>query len=188
MSSPVPIFSKKPADRTSERMQNLFYSITKYETLCNSSPDKLFALAEYHLQDKAATWITRLEREGAKPTNRDDLCTAMVREFVPANEIAETHIQLMVMKRENYSKLQDSISKFCDLIMLCSTLSNEAYISFLNSMPRAMKGNFTQKCPTSQPIDRYGNPKIQAVFDYARKLQFSMKMSGEMQNTFQRSQ
>lgn len=125
---------------------------------------------------------------GNKPTTLDDLRTKMTREFVPANEIAEARIHLIEMKREKFSKLQDFISKFKDLIMLFGTPTSGAYIYFFNSMLRAMKGKFTEKIPTSQPIDRFGNPNIQAVFDYVRTLELSMKMSGEMQKSSQRSQ
>lgn len=178
---PVPMFTGKPSDRTSEKVRSFFYSIRKYGTLCNYSPEKMMALAESHLQNRAATWITRLEQDGKKPQTLEELRTAMSDEFVPANEIAQPRVQLMEMKRDDFKKLEDFISKFEDLVIICGTPINEAYICFFNSLPRSMKGKFTEKFPTSQPLDRYGNPNMQAALDYARTLELSMKMSGTSQ-------
>lgn len=137
------MFSGKASDRTSEKVQSFFYEIHKYWSLCDYSQKKMLALAECCLQDKAATCITRLEHNSVTPNTLEEPRTAMSQEFVPSNEIAEARIKLMEIKRNEYVKLQDFISKFEDLIMLCGTPPNEAYIYFFNSLPRTMKGKFT---------------------------------------------
>lgn len=74
----------------------------------------------------------------------------MAEKFVPANEIAHARVQRTEIKRNDFKKLQEYVSKFEDLVMLCMTEINEAYIYFFSSLSRSMKENVTEKFPISQ--------------------------------------
>lgn len=104
-SPPVPIFKGNVADRKSERVKSFFYSIKKYGTLCNYSEAKMVALAECHLQDRAASWMLGLERENQKPETLEELRQEMIREFVPTNERAAARVRLMDIKLKDSKDL-----------------------------------------------------------------------------------
>lgn len=178
-SPPVSCYSGKPSERTSEKVKSFFYSIHKFGILNKYNDEQLVAFAECYLQDRAASWIMRLETNGTKPTTLEDLKKAMIKEFVPANEKAKARVRLMDIKSHQSSDLEEHIAKFEDLVSLCDTPVNEAYIYFLNSLPQVYKAKFTEKFPTSQPVDVTGQPSILTAYECARTLDLSYKMSGK---------
>lgn len=174
---PVTCYSGKPSERNSEKFRSFFYSVCKFGALNHYSDEQMLAFAECYLQDRAAFWIMRLEREGNKPTSLDALKKAMIEEFVPANEKAKARVRLMDIKVSQSDDLEDHIAKFEDLITLCDTPVNEAYVYFFNSLPSTYKAKFAEKFPTSQPISSIGEPSIHVAYEYARTLDLSYKLS-----------
>lgn len=143
----------------------------------------MVALAECHLQDRAASRMLRLEREKQKPESLQELKREMIHEFVPTNEKASARVQLMDIKLKDSSDLNEHEAVFEDLVSLCGTPTNEAYIYFFNSLPKTYKGKFAERFPDSQPLHRTGRPSIQVAYYYARTLELSMKLSGESQRS-----
>lgn len=87
----------------------------------------------------------------------------------------------MDIKLKDSKDLNEHLALFEDLISLCGTPNNEAYIYFFNSLPKAYKGKFAERFPDSQPLDRTGRPSIHVAYDYARTLELFLKLSGEFQ-------
>lgn len=180
---PVASFSGKDSDGTTEKVSSFFYSIKKYGQLCNYTEEKMLELAECHFQDRAASWMLRLETDKNKPTSLEELENAMIEEFVTANEMATARVKLMDFHLKDNSSMDDHIAKFEDLFMLCGTQNSEVYIYFFNSLPKIYKGKFTERFPTSRPVDRAGNPSMQPAYDYARTLELAFTLAGEQQTS-----
>ncbi|PXF44159.1 hypothetical protein BWQ96_06086 [Gracilariopsis chorda] len=98
---PITMFAGKAEDRNSEKVKSFFYSIPKYGKLCNYSEHNMLDLAECYLQDRAASWMMRLENENRKPTSLEELQKTMVDEFVPANEKASAPVKLMDLRMKD---------------------------------------------------------------------------------------
>lgn len=91
-SPPIPVFAGKPSDCTSTKVKGFISNVRRVGCLCNNVDEsKLLQLAECHLQDRASTWLTRLEDHDEKPVTLAELQAAMIKEFVPSNEKAKAH-------------------------------------------------------------------------------------------------
>lgn len=181
---PISMFAGKVEDRNSEKVKSFFYSVQRYGKLCNYSESNMLDLAECYLQDRAASWMMRLENENRKPESLEDLQKAMMDEFVPANEKAAARVKLMDLRMKDSNCLEDHITRFEDLISICGTANNEAYIYFFNSLPKTFKAKFAERFPTSQPMDRFGAPSIQPAYDYARTLELSLQLAGDKEQNY----
>ena len=68
---------------------------------------------------------------------------------------------------------------------LCKTPTNEAYIYFFNNSPKHFTGNFAEKLLNYQPVDSNDHSSIHVAYDYARTLELSFNISGELiENTW----
>lgn len=70
-----------------------------------------------------------LERDGKKPRTTGELQEAMIREFVPQNEMARAKNRLMNLKQTG--TMENYVSTFRDLVKLCDTPLSKACRSFL---------------------------------------------------------
>lgn len=140
----------------------------------------MVSLAMCHFQDRAASWMLRLEQNDEKPSNLEERKRKMIKQFVPTNEKAAARFSLMEVKLKDCKDMDEHLTKFEDLVSLCGTSCIEANMYFFNSLPRAYKGKFAELFPGSQPTDRTGRPSIHVAYDYARPLELSLKLSGEL--------
>lgn len=84
--TPIPVFFGKLSERTSIKVEISILNVKRVGTLTNADEPKLVELAACRLQEKAATWMTRLEAAGKKFETLLDLQTAVMKNFVSANE------------------------------------------------------------------------------------------------------
>ncbi len=164
---PIPVYSGKKDERTTVKVNGFVYNVRKVGALSNMNDAKLLAMAECHLQDKAAAWIMRCERAGTKPTTVAELQAAMIKEFVPADEKARAKMDLMNIEMK--ASMDAHIAKFQELVEICSTPLSEAYLFFFMSLQPNYKQEFTKKYPTGEP------ESMQEVYEHARTLELSMK-------------
>ena len=175
----IQVFKGNANDRTSERVNSFFYSITTCGKFYDYEDEKMVSLAECHLQYRAAIWITRLEKENKKPKTLDELKREMLKEFVPSNEKAAARVKLMEIKSSKSENFEEFLTTFDDLICLCETPTNEAYIYFFNSLPINFKGKFAKKFPDYHPVDTTGRSSINVAYEYARTLDLSLNIISE---------
>ncbi len=74
------------------------------------------ALAEWHLQEKAAAWIMRLESTALKPVTFADFESAMLTEFVPSDERARAKTRLLRLKINGNTRIEQHITLFQSLL------------------------------------------------------------------------
>ncbi len=127
----------------------------------------MLQLAECYLQDKAAKWIMRLERHQKKPVTVEELETALIKEFVPPNEVALAKVALMEFKKSE--SIDKHIMRFQELVELCDTPLSEAYTFFFKSLPTHFKEELTKKYPTSEP------DSMLTVYENVRTLDLSRR-------------
>lgn len=151
-SLPIAVFTGKAGDCNSTRVKGFINNVKRIGRLSNNNDEgKLLMLAECHLQDRASTWITRLEARDQKPSTFDELQAAMLKEFVPSNEKARAQLKLMTFKMRG--TIDKHIEEFVDLIEICDTPTREAYAFFFMSVPQYLKGKLSEEFPESDPAD-----------------------------------
>lgn len=179
-SPPIPVFTGKMLDCTSTKVKGFISNVRRVARLSNSDDDsKFLQLAECHLQDRASTWLTRLEARDEKPTTLDALQTAMLREFVPSNEKAKAQLKLMTFKMK--SSIDKHIDDFTDLVEICETPTREAYSFFFMSVPQYLKGKLAEEFPESDPS------QMRDVYKCARKHEIAEKWATGKQDGHEKS-
>lgn len=162
---PIPIFTGKICDCTSIKVKGFISNVRRIGNLTRASETQLVELAACHLQEKAATWITRVETSLEKPDNLEKLQVMMLKHFVPANEKTRAVTKLWAFKM--ISKMDKHINEFIELVELAEASEKEAYNYFFNSLPGRFQKEFIEEFPT-------GDFKtMEDVYDIARKLAFS---------------
>lgn len=165
-SPPIPVFTGKSTDCSSMKIKAFISSVSRVARLSNNYDElKIVQLAVCHFQDRASTWITRLENTASRPTTIDELKEAMIKEFVPSNEKAKAQLKLLTFKMRN--NLEKHIEDFTDLIETCDTPTSEAYSFFFMSLPQYLEGKLSEAFPESDPDD------IREVFKCARKFEMA---------------
>lgn len=179
-SPPIAVFTGKAGDCNSTRVKGFINNVKRIGRLSNNNDEgKLLMLAECHLQDRASTWITRLEARDQKPSTFDELQAAMLKEFVPSNEKARAQLKLMTFKMRG--TIDKHIEEFVDLIEICDTPTREAYAFFFMSVPQYLKGKLSEEFPESDPAD------ISDVYKCARKHEIAEKWASGKQESNKQS-
>ena len=167
----IAIYSGKKEEKCTTKILGFLCSVRKNGKYGKLTDRQTLELAECHLRDGAATWYMGLEKNGETPGTMDDLQKAMIREFVPEDEKAQTKVKLMNLKF--CGSMENHINNFKKLVAACETPLSESYLFFFMSLPPMYKEEFTKKYPGASPKD------MKTVYNEARTLELSKKWAGK---------
>lgn len=169
-SLPIPAYTGKAIDCSSSKVRGFICSVRRVARLSNTEDEsRIVQLAICHFQDRASTWISRLEEKDDLPDTLRELQGAMIKEFVPSNERSKAQLSLMTLKMDG--NIDAHIDKFTDLKEICDTPTKEAYLFFFMSMPHHLKGKLAADFPESNP------KSMNDVYACARKHDIAEKWS-----------
>lgn len=142
----IPFFSGKGKNCTTSKIQSFLYNVWKAGAFSNYNEERTLALAESYFTDSAAEWFKKLEEEGACPTTLAELYEAMIKEFVPPDEVCKAKIELMAFKMKGSMDIH--VKKFKSLIEGTGKFLTEAYVCFFMSLPAQYKKEFHKRFPS----------------------------------------
>ncbi len=128
---------------------------------------RLLALTECHFEDKAASWMMRLEQSNQKQMNIAALQASMIKEFVPPDEKARAKIKLMNCHMKG--SVDKHITYFPDLVEIYGTPLSETYIIFFMILPVSHKEVLKKRFTTEDPEDMLTVNEFVRTVDRARQ-------------------
>ena len=172
---PIPAYAGKKDEKTSVKVKGFIYNVRKVGKLSGMTDLELLDLAECHLQSHAATWMMKLEKDKKKPSTLNEMETMMLKEFVPSDERARARMKLMTFKQSK--DMETHITRFQELVEVCSMGVTETYLFFFLSLKGKFKEECTKEFPTGEPDE------MQVVYDFVRTVDRSLQWNPETESS-----